>query len=253
MADGKVLGMPESQAASHQTLIVIPAWNEAAVIGATLDELHDLDPTMDVLVVDDGSTDATADIARCASAIVLQLPFNLGVGGAMRTGFEYAHRFGYDQVIQVDADSQHDPTDIPRILQALETADIVIGARFAGVGTYTAGFARRLAMKILAGVISGLAHTKLTDVTSGFRAANRRAIEQYRNHYPAEYLGDTVDSLVMAIRSGLSVTQVPVEMRPRLAGTPSTSPAKSAIYLARSLLALLIALTRRSASREKRD
>ncbi|MCL2470166.1 MAG: glycosyltransferase family 2 protein [Propionibacteriaceae bacterium] len=227
-----------------RTLIIVPAWNEAAVIGETLDELHSHQPDIDVLVVDDGSRDDTAAIARRAGATVVSLPFNLGVGGALRTGFEYAHRNGYDQVLQFDADGQHDPKDIPRILEALSHADIAIGARFAGTGSYSAGFSRRLMMGLLAGTVSRIARTRLTDVTSGFRAGNRRAIQQYRVHFPVEYLADTVDSLVMALRSGLTVTQIPVEMRQRQAGQPSTSPVKSAVYLGRSLLALLIAVTR---------
>ncbi|MCL2481842.1 MAG: glycosyltransferase family 2 protein [Propionibacteriaceae bacterium] len=214
------------------------------MIGETLAELGSQHLAIDTLVVDDGSRDDTADIAQNSGVSVLRLPFNLGVGGALRAGFEYAHRNDYDQVLQLDADGQHDPRDIPRILEALGEADIAIGARFAGVGSYSAGASRRLMMGILARVISGLAHTRLTDVTSGFRAGNRRAIEQYRIHFPTEYLGDTVDSLVMAVRSGLTVTQVPVQMRQRQAGKPSTSPVKSVIYLGRSLLALLIALTR---------
>jgi glycosyltransferase involved in cell wall biosynthesis len=223
----------------------MPAWNEAIVIQETIGEIRAQLPDVDIAVIDDGSRDETANMAKQAGATVIRLPFNVGVGGAMRTGFEYAHRNGYDQAIQVDADGQHDPADIPKVLAGLSGANISIGARFAGVGHYAARGPRQWAMKILAAVVSRLAHTKLTDVTSGFRAADRATIEQYRHHYPAEYLGDTVDSLVMAIRSGLTVTQVPVQMRKRQGGTPSTSPWKSAVYLGRSLLALLIAMTRR--------
>jgi glycosyltransferase involved in cell wall biosynthesis len=163
----------------------------------------------------------------------------------MRAGFKYAKRNGYDAVIQVDADGQHDPKEISRVLAALAEADIAIGARFADRGTYKVTGPRRWAMVLLAKVISALAHTRLTDVTSGFKAANRRGIDQFIDHYPAEYLGDTIDSLVVAIRSGCAITQVPVEMRARQGGTPSHNPLKSAIYLGRSVFALLFALTRR--------
>lgn len=163
----------------------------------------------------------------------------------MRAGFKYAKRLGYRQVIQVDADGQHDPRNIGEVLAGLEHADISIGARFADKGDYKVSGPRKWAMQFLARVISGLAKTRLTDVTSGFRAANRRAIDQYLDHYPAEYLGDTIDSLVVAIRSGCKVTQIPVEMRPRQGGTPSHNPAKAAIYLGRSVFALLFALTRK--------
>jgi glycosyltransferase involved in cell wall biosynthesis len=223
----------------------MPAWNEAESVGNTVREVLQQPETYDVLVVNDGSSDRTAAVAAEAGAVVLDLPFNLGVGGAMRAGFKYAKRNGYDAVIQVDADGQHDPKEISRVLAALANADIAIGARFADRGTYKVSGPRRWAMVLLAKVISGLSHTRLTDVTSGFKAANRRGIDQFIDHYPAEYLGDTIDSLVVAIRSGCVITQVPVEMRARQGGTPSHNPVKSAIYLGRSVFALLFALTRR--------
>ncbi|MET3205676.1 UNVERIFIED_ORG: glycosyltransferase involved in cell wall biosynthesis [Arthrobacter sp. UYEF1] len=228
-----------------RALVIMPAWNEAESVGNTVREVLALRETYDVLVVNDGSQDNTAAVAGEAGAVVLNLPFNLGVGGAMRAGFKYGKRNGYDAVIQVDADGQHDPKEISRVLAALADADIAIGARFADRGTYKVTGPRRWAMVLLAKVISGLAHTRLTDVTSGFKAANRRGIDQFIDHYPAEYLGDTIDSLVVAIRSGCVITQVPVEMRARQGGTPSHNPLKSAIYLGRSMFALLFALTRR--------
>lgn len=230
---------------SGRPLIIMPAWNEEETVGATIRELRESAPWADLLVVDDGSTDSTSRLATEAGASVLVLPYNLGVGGAMRAGYKYARRFGYQRAIQVDADGQHDPKDIQAVLEGLADADISIGARFADKGTYTVHGPRRWAMIFLATVISRLAGTRLTDVTSGFRAANRRAIEQYCEHYPAEYLGDTIDSLVVALRSGLTVTQVGVEMRPRQGGTPSNNPVKAAIYLMRSIFALFIAMTRR--------
>lgn len=226
-------------------LVIMPAWNEELAVGDTVREVIRTAPQCDILVVSDGSTDRTAEIAAAAGAEVLILPFNLGVGGAMRAGFTYAHRHGYESVIQVDSDGQHDPKDIQTVLDGLLTADISIGARFAERGSYTVSGPRKWAMGFLAAVISKLAGTKLTDVTSGFRAANKRAISQYLDHYPAEYLGDTIDSLVVALRSGCTVVQVPVEMRVRQAGTPSHNPFKSAIYLCRSILALFLALTRK--------
>lgn len=229
----------------NRILVIMPAWNEADCVGATVSEVLSLDEPYDVLVVNDGSSDATSTIASHAGATVLNLPFNLGVGGAMRAGFKYAQRMGYKTVIQVDADGQHDPRNIREVLNGLNDADISIGARFANRGDYTVRGPRKWAMKFLAAVLSGLAKTPLTDVTSGFRAGNERAIAQYLDHYPAEYLGDTIDSLVVAIRSGLTVTQVPVEMRPRQGGTPSHHPFKAAVYLGRSFFALAFALTRR--------
>lgn len=230
---------------ASRVLVIMPAWNEAESVGDTVAEVLAVSERYDVLVVDDGSTDETASIAELAGATVLRLPFNLGVGGAMRAGFKYARRFGYVRVIQVDSDGQHDPRNIEEVLAGLEHADISIGARFADRGDYAVKGPRKWAMVFLAKVISALAKTRLTDVTSGFRAGNDRAISQYLDHYPAEYLGDTIDSLVVAVRSGCTVTQVPVEMRPRQGGTPSHHPSKAAIYLGRSIFALLFALTRK--------
>ncbi len=230
---------------STRVLVIMPAWNEAESVGNTVREVLGVGRPYDVLVVNDGSTDATADVAKDAGATVLTLPFNLGVGGAMRAGFKYARRLGYARVIQVDADGQHDPRNIDEVLAGLEHADISIGARFADRGDYEVRGPRKWAMQFLAKVISSLAKTRLTDVTSGFRAANDRAISQYLDHYPAEYLGDTIDSLVVAVRSGCTVTQIPVAMRPRQGGTPSHNPLKAAIYLGRSIFALLLALTRK--------
>lgn len=230
---------------SPRVLVIMPAWNEGAVVGSTVREVLRTNARYDVLVVNDGSTDSTPDEAAAAGATVLNLPFNLGVGGAMRAGFKYAQRLGYVQVIQVDSDGQHDPRNIDEVLAGLQHADISIGARFADRGEYKVTGPRKWAMQLLAKVISGLAKTRLTDVTSGFRAANERAVAQYLDHYPAEYLGDTIDSLVVAIRSGCTVTQVPVEMRARQGGTPSHNPVKAAIYLGRSVFALLFALTRK--------
>jgi hypothetical protein len=131
------------------------------------------------------------------------------------------------------------------MLAALTTADIVIGARFAGTGDYDVRGARRWTMRILAIALSRITRTRLTDVTSGFRATNRRGIELFAKRYPVEYLGDTVESLVIAARAQLRVTQLPVTMRPRQAGSPSQHPIKAAMYLMRAVLALLLALTRR--------
>lgn len=228
----------------ERTLIIVPAWNEAANIGNTVAEITAKSAGMDVVVVDDGSTDATAAVARAAGARVISLPFNMGVGGAMRTGFTYAQRNGYARAIQVDADGQHDPEDIARVLAGLEHANISIGARFADVGDYHASGPRWWAMRFLASVISRVAGTRLTDVTSGFRAADRLAIDTYVRYYPAEYLGDTVDSLVNALHSRLTVTQVPVSMRPRQYGQPSQNPWGATVYLLRSVFALTLALLR---------
>ncbi|WP_454138765.1 glycosyltransferase family 2 protein [Microbacterium paulum] len=225
-------------------LVIVPAWNEEQNVGDTVREILAADPTYGVLVVDDGSVDGTRAVAESAGATVVSLPFNMGVGGAMKTGFTYAQRFGYRSAVQVDADGQHNPEDIARLLEGLGVANISIGARFAEVGDYEARGPRRWAMTFLARVVSNVANVRLTDVTSGFRAADARAIEQYVRYYPAEYLGDTIDSLVAAVHAGLSVTQVPVAMRPRRYGRPSQGAWGSTVYLFRSVFALGLALMR---------
>lgn len=230
---------------NKRVLVVIPAWNEQASVGGVISEVLGELPGVDVLVVDDGSRDNTAEAARRAGAVVTSLPYNLGVGGAMRAGYRYGVRNGYDVVVQLDADGQHDPRYIPKLVDALDGADLVIGARFAGEGGYTVRGPRRWAMVLLSGVLSALAGTKLTDTTSGFRAANRRAAEVCAAWYPVEYLGDTVEVLVHVIRTGYRVRQVPVAMRPRSGGTPSHSPVKAMIYLGRAMLILLLALVRK--------
>ena len=229
-----------------RVLIILPAWNEQEALPGVLDEVMATLPWADVLVVNDGSTDQTSVVARRGRAMVLDLPINLGVGGAMRAGYKFARSKGYDVAVQLDADGQHDPGEVPALLAAMvdEAADVIIGARFAGAGTYTVRGPRRWAMKLLSAVLSRVAGTRLTDTTSGFKAANRRSIEIFAREYPAEYLGDTVESLVISARSGLRVRQVGVSMRPRAGGTPSHNPAKAAVFLARAFLALVIALTR---------
>ncbi|MEV6896222.1 glycosyltransferase family 2 protein [Amycolatopsis sp. NPDC051372] len=239
---------------TRRVLIVMPALNEQASVGAVISHVKQSLPGMDVLVVDDGSKDRTAELARAAGAEVARLSVNLGVGGAMRTGFRYAAARGYDVVVQVDADGQHDPDEVGALLEALDAgADIAIGSRFAGKGAYKASGPRKYAMVVLSLVFSRLAGRKLSDVTSGFKAMGPRAIRMFAAYYPAEYLGDTVESLVMAIRAKLVIAEIPVIMRERTGGAPSHSPVKSAVYLTRAGLALLLALVRRRPSVDSSD
>lgn len=225
-------------------LVVMPAFNEAGSVGDVVREVYFKVPGVTVLVVDDGSHDGTSAIAKAAGAHVATLPFNLGVGGAMRTGFRYARDGGFDAVVQVDADGQHDPGDVNALVAELAHADIVIGARFAGTGDYETRGPRRWAMVLFARVISAISKTRLSDTTSGFKASGPRAIQLFSLHYPAEYLGDTIEALVIAVRSGLVVRQIPVAMRPRAGGVPSHNPIRAAAYLGRASLALIFALVR---------
>lgn len=229
----------------RRLLVAVPAWNEEATVGGVVRELREHLPDADVLVIDDGSSDATAEVARAAGAKVVVLPFNVGVGGAMRTAFLHAERCGYDALVQVDADGQHNPASVKLLMDGLDGASVVVGSRFAGQQAHRVRGPRRLAMKMLSITLSRVAGTPLSDTTSGFRAADRKAIKLFARHYPAEYLGDTVDSLVIAARAGLTIREVPVEMRARQGGRPSHAPFKSTLYLGRSVLALGVALTRR--------
>lgn len=236
-----------------RTLLVLPAYNEQESVAAVVREVFATLPGAHVLVVDDGSADLTAREARSAGAMVATLPYNLGVGGAMRLGFRYALEHGFDAVVQVDADGQHDPANVLALLEALRSADIVIGARFAGEGEYRVRGPRAWAMRVLAAVLSRTSGTRLTDTTSGFKASGRRAIALFADHYPAEYLGDTIEALVIATRSGLTVRQVPVAMRERAGGVPSHNPFKAATYLGRACLALLFAFARPASAHPIRE
>lgn len=241
VGNGTIVIMPTSLT---KTLIVMPAFNEEAVVADVVREVLTALPGVGCLVVDDGSRDATAVRAAEAGAVVARLPFNLGVGGAMRLGFQYALEHGYDNVVQIDSDGQHDPTNVPRMLEALDGADLVIGARFAGEGDYEVRGPRRWAMRFLAAILSRTARTKLTDTTSGLKASGPRAVRLFAAYYPAEYLGDTIEALVIAARAGCTVVQLPASMRPRAGGTPSHNPIKSAVYLGRAMMALVTALVK---------
>lgn len=227
-----------------KTLVVIPALNEQECVAGVIAEVYAAVPGISCLVVDDGSTDKTVEKSVNAGARVASLPFNLGVGAAMSVGFKYAVSHGFDNVVQIDADGQHNPAELPGLLEQLRQYDLVIGARFAGKNSYDIKGPRRWAMWLLGKVLSHLAHTELTDVTSGFKAMGPKAVSLFAQRYPAEYLGDTVEALVIAARAGCSITQVPVAMRERQGGVASHSPIKAALYLGRALMALGVALIR---------
>ncbi|MGO4691581.1 glycosyltransferase family 2 protein [Glaciibacter sp. 2TAF33] len=232
----------------ERTLIVMPAFNEEEAVGNVIREVRSKLPDACCLVVNDGSSDDTTRRAREAGALVAVLPFNLGVGGAMRLGFKYALENGYDNVVQIDSDGQHDPANVPALLACLARADVVIGARFAGEGEYAVRGLRKFAMSVLAAILSRTAGTRLTDTTSGFKACGPRAVRLFASHLPAEYLGDTVEALVIASRAGCVIEQVPVSMRPRAGGQPSHHAVKAATYLGRAFLALGFALLRPASS-----
>ena len=237
-----------------KSLIAIPAWNEQDSIGEVITKVREHQPSADILVVDDGSTDRTAAHAASLGAVVVSLPFNVGVGGAMRTAFLFAQRHGYSALVQVDADGQHDPADLDRLLSGLESADIVVGTRFHPDSMYFVGGPRKWAMVLLSKSLSRMNRSPITDPTSGFRSAGPKAIELFATDYPAEYLGDTVGSLSIGIQNGLVISETPVTMYYRAIGRPSKNALWSALYLGRASLALVATvLKRRNRTRGDQD
>lgn len=234
---------------AQRELVAIPAWNEQGSIADVVAKVREHRPQADILVVNDGSTDATATLAAAAGARVVSLPFNVGVGGAMRTAFLYAHREGYDALVQVDADGQHDPADLDRVLDGLADADVVVGTRFHPESMYFVGGPRRWAMVLLSKSLSRMNKGTISDPTSGFRSAGPRAIALFAVDYPADYLGDTVGSLAIAIRNGLVIRETPVTMYFRQAGRPSKNALWSALYLGRATLAIIATSLKRSTPR----
>jgi glycosyltransferase involved in cell wall biosynthesis len=236
----------------NEVIVVIPAYNEELCVAAVVSEVLAAAPKVHVLVIDDASTDSTARAARAAGAEVITNVFNLGVGGAMRVGFRYAEAHNFRALVQVDGDGQHNARDVANLVASLDDVPepaIVIGARFAGNGEYSVRRARRWAMRLLAWYLSRVTHAHLTDVTSGFRAHNRAAIELFARTYPSDYLADTVESIVIATEAGGTFTQVPVEMRSRSGGAPSQSSWRAATYLARVLLMLAVSILRHRSAR----
>ena len=225
---------------------VVPARNEEDAVGRVVEELRAFDRELDVVVIDDGSEDATAERAATAGAAVVSLPFNLGIGGAVQTGFQYALEHGYDTVIRLDGDGQHDPAQIPKLLAPLDRgeADVVIGSRFArGAGEYRAPFARRAGIRWFAHLVSLLTRQKLTDTTSGFQAVNAQAIRLFAADYPHDY--PEVEAAVMVVRHRLRIMEVPASMRGRETGRSSITLLRSLYYAVKVTLALLVGIFRR--------
>jgi glycosyltransferase involved in cell wall biosynthesis len=229
-----------------RTLVIIPAYNEEDALPGVLKELRAVHPELDVLVVSDGSRDATAVVARRAGVTVVELPYNLGIGGALRTGFLYAVREDYDRAVQFDADGQHDPHHIASLLGALDGgADMVIGSRFAETSAaYDVGGTRRSAMRILQVAVRLLAGRRYSDTSSGFRGFNRNALTFFSRNYPSEYM-ESVESLILATFEGFNVVEVPVDMRQRSGGVASSRSLKLVYHYMRLLLVIGAAASRR--------
>jgi len=231
---------------TRRTVAVLPAYNEAGAIGRVVDEIRAFDPSFDVVVVDDASTDDTVAVARARGAIVLELPFNVGIGGAVQTGFRYALEQGYDRAVRLDGDGQHDASELTKLLHPIESgeADLVIGSRFVDPGgSYRPPLARWLGIRVFARLVSILGGQRVTDTTSGFLALDRVGIELFAAEYPHDY--PEVEATLIALRSGLRLSQVQVEMRERETGSSSITFVRSLYYLVKVLLALLVTSLRR--------
>ena len=230
----------------RRVVAIVPAWNEAGAIGQVVDGIRAFDPGIDVVVVDDASTDDTAAVAMKRGATVLRLPFNVGIGGAVQTGFRFALAERYDIAVRLDGDGQHDASEIGKLLEPIERgdADLVIGSRFIdGTGSYRPPLARRLGIRVFARLVSVLGGQPVTDTTSGFIALDRVGIALFAEEYPHDY--PEVEATLVALRSGLRLAQVQVEMRERETGSSSITFVRSLYYMVKVMLALLVASLRR--------
>jgi len=233
-----------------QVVVIIPAFNEERNLPSVLEEIRDLEQPPDVVVVDDGSSDGTGDVARSAGVPVIALPVNGGMFCALQAGFRYAYRHGYDIAIQVDADGQHDPAGIPELIAPIvnEGADVVIGSRYLGDVHYTMPWTRRIGTKVFAGLTSILVGQRITDTTCGFRAYSRAAIRLFARETGFEFR-DAV-GLVVLIRGGFVLREVPTTVRARRSGHSSINTFLTLVYPFHYLLALSVALLREPSRKE---
>jgi glycosyltransferase involved in cell wall biosynthesis len=225
-------------------LALIPAFNEEATIVSVVDNMRLHAPEFDLLVIDDGSTDRTSDLAAAAGAPVVRHPFNLGIGGAVQSGFTYAYENGYEYMAQVDGDGQHDPTELGKLMERMEAngVDMVCGSRFIEETGYAAPRARRTGIRIFSAILSRVVGERVTDPTSGFRLFNRRAIELFAHDYPHDY--PEVEAVLMLHFHRLRMCEVPVTMYQRGGGVSSISTGKSAYYMIKVLMAIVVGLVR---------
>lgn len=229
------------------SLVVVPAYNEAATVAGVLDTIFDQAPDWDVVVIDDGSTDGTAALALESGARVLRMPFNVGIGGAVQAGFTYALEAGYQRMVQIDGDGQHDPSQLAKLVAVLDenpSVDVVCGSRFLTEEfNYPAPISRRTGINIFSFLLSRLVGQRVTDPTSGFRLYNRRAITLFARDYPHDY--PEVEAVLMLHHHRLKLVEVPVQMHVRGGGSSSITSGKSAYYMVKVLLALFVGMFRR--------
>lgn len=223
-----------------KSLAIIPAYNEEKNIVYVIRDLQEHSPWLDLLVIDDGSADDTAELAAVAGAEVISLPVNLGIGGAVQTGFIYACKRGYDIAVQVDADGQHRSEEVKKLVApVLEgKADVVIGSRFLQQTAYQGSPFRRFGILFLSYTIKRIVKRSFTDPTSGFRAYNRKALRILSEHYSIDY--PEPDAIVTLLKNGIRLDEVSVEMNGRLHGRSSITPLRSAYYMFKVSLAIIL-------------
>jgi glycosyltransferase involved in cell wall biosynthesis len=226
--------------APHRVCIIIPAYNEEKSVPHVIRRILHLHPGFDVLVINDGSADRTEEVARDAGATVVTLLQNLGIGGAVQTGYIHAARHGYDIAVQVDADGQHKAEELDKLLEPIRRgeADMVVGSRFVDRSGYQSTVGRRMGILLLSAIVSLFARQRIRDVTSGFRAVNRKGIALFAAEYATDY--PEVDSLILAKKHGLRLQEVAVEMEPRQAGSSSITAIKSAYYMIKVTLSVIM-------------
>lgn len=229
-----------------KVLVIVPAYNEEESIKKVVNEIKSKNKDVDVIVVNDGSKDNTVKEAKNTEALVVDLPCNLGIGGAVQTGYLYAYNNNYDIAIQIDGDGQHDPSYIKQMVEIIQKkqADMVIGSRFIEKTGYKQTFMRKLGNNVLSFIIRILTGKKIYDTTSGYRASNREIIKRFANSYPFDY--PEPDTNLQLIVSKKVIKEIPVEMRQRTTGKSFASPLKSVQYMIKVSLALFIARLRKS-------
>jgi glycosyltransferase involved in cell wall biosynthesis len=237
-------------------LAIVPAYNEADAIASTVLALRRHAPTFDVLVVDDGSTDDTARRAGRAGAMVLRHPFNLGIGGAVQTGYQFALEHDYDIAVQVDGDGQHDPRHVRELLAHLRQnpeLNMVTGSRFLErtENGYRSSLPRRFGIRLFARILSLIVGRRVTDPTSGFRMVERRGIELFARDYPHDY--PEVEAVLLLHFHQLAGDELPVRMKARRTGTSSINSTRSVYYMTKVLLAIFVGLLRARPSIQSGD
>ncbi|MEC0240352.1 glycosyltransferase family 2 protein [Paenibacillus dokdonensis] len=247
-----MLNVPENKANSPTVLVIVPAYNEAEGITHVIEQLRRDTPHADVLVINDGSTDTTSMIAKKAGASVIDLTCNLGIGGAVQTGYRYAAEHHYDYAVQIDGDGQHNPQDLRRLLSVMMDThtDMVVGSRFITKAGFQSTFARKIGIDLLSTLLSRLTGQKITDPTSGYRLCSRRAITLFAREYPTDY--PEVEALMLLYNRELSFTEIPVVMNERQGGVSSISAIKSVYYMSKVIISVLLMKTLKKRAWENR-